>query len=150
MSGVDVFYINLARATQRRQAIEKSFADSKFSATWRLNRFEAIDASSDEVKRRDGPMIDALKANWLSHVGCAKDALAQGLTSHILIAEDDTEFSSVTEYWVNGILANFDPAHWDVLYLDVFIPNATDMPWFFKLRYKCFRDRKSTRLNSSH
>ena len=129
MSGVDIFYINLARAAQRRQAIEQSFADSKCSSTWRLNRFEAVDAASDEVKRREGPMTDALKANWLSHVGCAKAALTQGLTSHVLVAEDDTEFSSVTEYWVNGIIANIDPAQWDVMYLDAFIPNATDMPW---------------------
>ncbi len=140
MNGVDVFYINLARATQRRQAIEQSYADSRFSSSWRLNRFEAIDASSDEVRHRQGPVINALKANWLSHMGCAKSALARGLTSHILIAEDDTEFSPVTEYWVNGILNNVDPTQWDVLYLDAFITNAVDMPWFFKARAKCFRE----------
>lgn len=140
MAEVDIFYINLEKAVERRQSIEESFKKSQFSPAWALNRFDAIDASSDQIRTRTGPDGPTLKAAWLSHLGCVKTAIEQGLTSHLLVAEDDTEFCQATEPYASSVIRHLNPADWDIIYLDAFIPNAVDMPWFFKLRHKWLRD----------
>ena len=142
MADVDIYYINLARAEERRRAIEENFARAKFPSNWRLNRFEAVNIVAQEVQTRTGPIIPALKANWLSHLGCVETALQSGLSSHVLIAEDDTAFGDVTALWTNGIIELLPPNSWDVIYLDAFIPNALDMAWFYALRHKCFRESR--------
>lgn len=140
MAEVDIFYINLERAVERRRSIEESFEKSAFSSAWVLNRFNAIDASSELIKTRTGPDGPTLKAAWLSHLGCVKTAIERGLTSHLLIAEDDTEFCAATEQYATALIRHKNPADWDIIYLDAFIPNAVDMPWFFKLRHKWLRE----------
>lgn len=145
MAEIDIFYINLDKAVARRNALEESFFSSNFSAGWRLNRFDAIKGASDQVAQRAHTVIPNLAANWLSHVECAKTALARGLKSHILIAEDDTLFSSVTNYWVSGILDYWQAQNlsdWDIVYLDAVLSNAIDYPWFFKLRHACWREER--------
>ena len=140
MAEVDILYINLEKAVERRQSIEESFKKSQFSPAWTLNRFNAVNALSGQIQTRTGPDGPTLKAAWLSHLGCVKTAIERGLTSHLLVAEDDTEFCHATEQYVTALLRHLNPADWDIIYLDAFIPNAVDMPWFFKLRHKWLRE----------
>lgn len=139
---IDAFYINLDTATERRRSIEASWAACNFKKGWTLNRFEAVKANSPEVQAIPGNCPAPFKGNWQSHVGVIRQALERGLTSDILVVEDDTIFCDSTQAWVDGITAYLPREDWDILYLDVFISNAIDMPWFLKLRHQCFRESR--------
>lgn len=147
MASIDILYINLDRATERREALEKNFQAANFSPAWRLHRFPAINATTELVQSTPGPALPALKANWLSHLTCMKLALAQNWDSHVLIAEDDAEFSPLAEHMVNQALNSLESVEWDVVFLDILIPRAFDMPFLFSLRQKCAKDNSAVLLN---
>lgn len=137
MPEVDLLYINLDRAVERRTAIEANLNKINFSDAWRWQRFPAILGSSEEVTRSKGKASPSLKGNWLSHIGCMRLAIESGWTSHLLISEDDTEFSVETERIVDLAITNLATNDWDILYLDFLIPRAIDMPYFFSLKQNC-------------
>jgi GR25 family glycosyltransferase involved in LPS biosynthesis len=137
---IDVFYINLANSAGRRKSVEQSFYACNFSEDWKLHRQEAFGATSPDVLAKAGSISAPLKGNWLSHVECAKQALAQGGNSHALIIEDDTVFANNIEYFLTTLVESLPSDVWDVIYIDAIISDAADMHWFFKLRNKFIRD----------
>ena len=51
---IELFYINLDRATDRRAAIEKNILSSGFSDRWSFYRFSAVAAESELVQATPG------------------------------------------------------------------------------------------------
>ncbi|MFV3127976.1 glycosyltransferase family 25 protein [Niveispirillum sp. KHB5.9] len=147
MPNIDLIYINLDRAVERREALERNFREANFSSAWKLHRFPAVLWSSDAVTNMAGPASPTLKGNWLSHIGCMRRAIESGWKSHLLIAEDDAEFSPKAEAMVNLAINDMEPDSWDILFLDLLIPRAIDMPSIFSLRQHCALKNETMMLN---
>jgi GR25 family glycosyltransferase involved in LPS biosynthesis len=132
---MNVIYINLKRATERNRSFLTSYAQSGLTSSWNLHRFEAVTGNSSIVGERPGNCSPSLKGNYLSHLGCIQHSASFG--SHVLISEDDTEFSTQTRPWIERILAQLPDDSWDVILTDVFVSSAVDMPGLLKIRRRC-------------
>jgi GR25 family glycosyltransferase involved in LPS biosynthesis len=129
---MDVRYINLDSANERRRSIEESFRAGNFSAEWPLRRFEAI-RGSDEVMRKFGGSLKRSHAGcFASHLACIQESLDDD--NYLMITEDDTIFSKRTEAMVNQAMNNLRSVDWDLLYTDVIITNPHNMLDFFERR----------------
>jgi len=135
MASLDIYYINLASATERRDRFLQSFSASNFSPGWRLTRFEAISGQSEQVARLPGSMPPNQKGAYLSHLECVR--LSRDSDRHVMVAEDDTEFCHDTEMWVDSVIHQIPESAWDVIMMDFYVPNAVDMPKVLKLRRRC-------------
>ncbi|AUN28970.1 glycosyltransferase family 25 protein [Niveispirillum cyanobacteriorum] len=148
MAEIDLMYINLDRATERRESLEQNIRDANFSSAWRMHRFPAVQATSDQVAKMPGAASANLKGNWLSHIGCMWHAISNGWQSHLLIVEDDAKFSNKAESVINLAVNHLSPDSWDIIFLDLIIGRAIDMPYFFSLRQNCaMNDNNSVIVN---
>lgn len=148
MAEIDLMYINLDRATERRESLEQNIRDANFSSAWRVHRFPAVQATSDQVAKMPGSASGNLKGNWLSHIGCMWQSISNGWRGHLLIAEDDAKFSSIAENVVNLAVNQLPADSWDIIFLDLIIGRAIDMPYFFSLRQSCaMNDNRSVIVN---
>ena len=121
MIDVDIFFINLDSATERRVSVEDSFGKNNFPRSWVLNRFPAIESSSEMVSKMPGPLTARQKGCFLSHLECAKMALSNNAKSYVMIAEDDVLFSKKTAVLINELICNLPKDDWDVIYTDAAI-----------------------------
>lgn len=117
-------YINLAKAVERRSAIEASFARAA-APGWRLARFNAIDTAFVDAHRLEGARSKAEKACYLSHMAVIE--AHAGSSEHLLVLEDDVEFGKATCEIVDGFLQQNPDADWDLIFLDVSIAGFSDM-----------------------
>jgi GR25 family glycosyltransferase involved in LPS biosynthesis len=119
------FFINLNRATQRREALEKSFA-AEAPPTWTLQRVTALDAEAIEATKIEGALRPAEKACYLSHVKLIEANL--GADEPIFILEDDAVFGKKTCHYVDLALKNeAQKLDWDLIYTDVGITSVGAM-----------------------
>lgn len=131
MTNIDLWYINLDRAVQRRELLEGSFAKSNFSNRWTLNRFPAFSADSPEVQKSGGKLSGAYKGNYLSHVECVRQSI--GKDAHLFMAEDDLQFCSETGPILEQIIDTVPEASWDIIHCEISLMSATDFPRLYKL-----------------
>lgn len=131
MTDFDLFYINLDQAVQRRELIEKSFADSKFSSRWTFNRYPAVSATSEMVQRAEGKLSGAYKGNYFSHVECVRQSV--GRDRHLFMAEDDLEFCAETGPILEQIVDSVPEDSWDIIHAEITLMSARDFPMLFKL-----------------
>ena len=132
MVNIDIHYINLDRATDRRAKVEESFAASKFSGRWSLNRFPAVDATAPEVVAARGSMNGAYKGNFLSHAGCLRQSL--NVDTHLFVAEDDIQFCDKTGPLLEKIIDLLPEDGWDIIQPEISLMSAVEFPRFYKLR----------------
>jgi len=140
MTKVDAYFINVSTALSRREKIEDSYRHSGFSDDWSLTRFEALTPASPLVLVNDGSATDKLKANYLSHIECARAAIDSD--NHLLIAEDDTIFCGQTEAWANQLFTMLPEAAWDVIFADIYVADSTRMPKLLRIRHSCMTNNR--------
>jgi GR25 family glycosyltransferase involved in LPS biosynthesis len=111
-SGLTCLYINLDRATARREALEASF-QAAAPPGWTLRRIPAI--STAGVADVAGSRSDTEKACFMSHRKAIRSALEH--PGPVLIVEDDTHFSRTGL----EVLQQISHAHteWEIVYTDV-------------------------------
>lgn len=131
MTNIELFYINLDRAAERRAQIESSYAQSRFSTRWSLHRFAAVSADSEAVRNAPGKLSGPYKGNFLSHLTCARDSV--GRDAHLFIAEDDVEFCDRTGPILEGIIDGMAEDAWDIIRTDMTLLSAVDFPKIYKL-----------------
>jgi hypothetical protein len=131
MTNFDLFYINLDQATGRRELIEKSFADSRFSDRWTLNRFPAVSAESEKVRNAPGKLSGAYKGNFFSHVDCVRQSV--GRDTHLFMAEDDLQFCPETGPLLEQVVDSVPEDSWDIIHCEITLMSARDFPMLFKL-----------------
>jgi hypothetical protein len=131
MTDFDLFYINLDQATGRRELIEKSFADSRFSNRWTFNRFSAVSAESEKVRNATGKLSGAYKGNFFSHVDCVRQSL--GSERHLFMAEDDLEFCPDTGPVLEKIVDSVPEDSWDIIHCEITLMSARDFPMLYKM-----------------
>ena len=87
------FYINLDAAAQRRDLLEKNFAQHRGN-DWTLTRIAAVDADYVIANGIGGSSTSTEKACFLSH----KKAIRESMTidEPVLILEDDAVFGENT------------------------------------------------------
>jgi len=122
---LDLSYINLKRAEDRRECIEKSIRDAHFSNDIVAQRFEAIEGTHELVKGIKSPLLPNEVACFVSHRECLKSFLHN--ENHLMIAEDDAVFSPKTEYFVNDAIKQLDEQSWDILFTDLVITHVQHM-----------------------
>lgn len=146
-SKIDLYYINLDSATERRASIEESIRSSGFSDRWSFWRFPAIAADSEAVLNTPGRNSNPYKGNFLSHRQCIELSLQSD--AHLFIAEDDTMFCRQTGPLVEQLIDSLPEDSWDVIRTDITLVVATDTPKLYKL---CVSDkgRKTVRLIDLH
>lgn len=102
------YYINLDRATARRELIERQIVESNLDFT--IERFAAINGESYKNT------VDTLSAGqlgcWQSHLRLIETSLSNN--EDLLIIEDDEYFSSKLNNLMH-VKPSFD---WDIIYLD--------------------------------
>jgi GR25 family glycosyltransferase involved in LPS biosynthesis len=132
MTRMDCIFINLRVATERRKTVERNISESRFPPAWKFRRLEACDA--DHVMREavPGKIRNSEKGCFLSHIKALK--LAGDNPAHVLIAEDDTLFSTKTTAAIQSGLDSLRSKSWDILFTDMAVPMAPDMVHFFLLR----------------
>jgi GR25 family glycosyltransferase involved in LPS biosynthesis len=122
---LNVIYINLDSATQRRAAVEASFASH--APHWRLHRFPAS-RGEDAV----GTIRAAERGCFLSHRAALRESLT--MPGHILICEDDVILGKETALHIEEFLMEAQDARWDLLYTDVAIPEIETMARLVSLK----------------
>jgi GR25 family glycosyltransferase involved in LPS biosynthesis len=127
-----VLLINLSSECQRRAYVEKSFSDAKFSSAWDLERISAISVDDIAADEAPGSIRTAEKACFKSHLRCIERA--SHVDGHVLIAEDDIQFSRQSERLIDQALGALGDRAWDILYTDVGFVSVTDMVDLFQLR----------------
>lgn len=131
MTRFDLLYINLDRATGRREAIERSIASSHFSDRWSFFRYAAVAADSDRVRNAPGRISDSYKGNFLSHRHCLQLSLKSD--AHLFVAEDDAMFCPQTGPLLENIVDTLPEDSWDILRTEITLLSATDIPKFYKM-----------------
>jgi GR25 family glycosyltransferase involved in LPS biosynthesis len=129
---MDIRYINLDTATERRRSIEETLRDANFSAEWPLRRFEAIRGSDEIVRKFGGSLKRNHAGSFASHLACLEESFDDD--AYLMITEDDTLFSKRTEAMVYQAMNNLRSVDWDLLYTDVAITNPHHMIDFFERR----------------
>lgn len=108
-------FINLDEATERRAAVERSFAASA-PAGCRLERFAAVPAA--QAQREPGSLSGSAKGCFLSHLA----VIEQHTTDEVLfVAEDDVRFSPYALSTAPQLLA----PGLDLLFTDVIVGDPT-------------------------
>ena len=125
------FYINLDRATDRREDLEASFSNCA-NLNWQLSRFRAIDAT--DCAAVPGTVKPAEKACFLSHA--AVIASQAGTSDNFLVLEDDARFGPNTFPALERLLTITKGDEWDILFTDVIIAKPTAMAEVVTLRNK--------------
>lgn len=130
---MDCFYINLAKATDRRERLESNFAGVSHGA-WALNRFEAVDVAQVKQLAVAGVLRDSEKACFLSHRGVVAKAASTRTT--VFVAEDDVQFGHQTFAAIDDFLALSaqNQLSWDIVFTDICVPLAETMVQLIRLR----------------
>lgn len=126
---MDVFYINLAGAYERRQALEANFA-SVNALGWRLHRVEAVPV--DIAATHPGRLRDSEKSCFLSHTRAAVESCATD--GHAFIIEDDVLFGKNSQRAIECALNILPETDWDIIYADICVPTVDLMMTFFRGR----------------
>lgn len=120
---LNVYYINLEGATDRRTALEKNlaqFASNKFA----IHRINAFDKSYVKTNAVPGKISDSEKGCFLSHIKAIEMSLER--PGPALILEDDarlfTKFLSV----INKILPQIE-SNSDLTFLDITVSDFKSM-----------------------
>jgi GR25 family glycosyltransferase involved in LPS biosynthesis len=124
----NAFYINLQSSPSRRALLESNFR--LFMPSWKLHRVEAIERR--DVTAGQGKISEAESACYLSHVRALEHAQASG--GHSLILEDDAFFGAQSSQLVSRSLELLNNQRWDILFLDVCIPQPVVMMQLFMMR----------------
>lgn len=128
---VSSFYINLDSENQRKVFLEKNYQQF-IGGDWPLTRVDAVVADSDTVRSLSGTLSLREKACFKSHLLAIEQGL--DLPDDILILEDDALFGSYSKHLIVSGLALLRDQEWDLLFLDVAVPNPESMIDFFRLR----------------
>lgn len=131
MTKFDLIYINLDSAEARRNLIDLSIANAYFSDRWSFFRFSAVSADSEAVKSASGKLSGAYKGNFLSHLSCLR--LSAEKDTHLLVAEDDVQFSAQTGRILEEFVDTLPEESWDIIRTDITAINAADFPKIYKL-----------------
>ena len=142
---VKCFFINLDRATSRRETIQRTFSSLK-PRDLRLERFAAIDVAHVREKNVQGKLTEVEKACFLSHSTIVKANTKQN--ENVWILEDDQTFSAKTF----GLVSNFfetksQDLEWDLMYTDVGISSIGVMADLFRYRRDLMRKNSIECLN---
>lgn len=132
MIGIDIHFINMDAAPERRFMVEQSFAASAFSSRWMLHRFAAVDAASSLVQQTPGKLSGPYKGNFLSHLNCVRQSLRSD--KHLFMLEDDTQFCKHTGPLLERVIDSLPEDSWDVIHPEISLLSATDYPRFYKIR----------------
>lgn len=129
---MDCVYINLDSKVERRQNIENNFNLVKRGDSDALTRFSAINTDYVKSKSIKGNLRDTEKACFLSHKMALKQSLS--VDAHTLFMEDDIVLGSSTFEAVDKIIEENPKINWDILYLEVCVPDVLTMLKLIKLR----------------
>lgn len=119
-------YINLRAATDRRAALETQ-VKALPSGQWTLERFEALDATSETCLRAQGRISEREKACLLSHRTLLGQRLQVNTDAPFMIWEDDVFVGPTAHSAVERFLMQMPPGSWDILYTDLIVPDLTSM-----------------------
>src|SRR5262249_53642401 len=125
------FYINLDAAVQRRDFLEKNFAQHR-ADEWTLTRIAAIDAAHVDANGIGGSATSTQKACFLSHKKAIRESLR--VEGPVLILEDDALFGENTCKIVDQLPAYGHGDKWDILFTDVIVTGDGDLVQFARLR----------------
>jgi GR25 family glycosyltransferase involved in LPS biosynthesis len=119
-------YINLKAATARRARLEAQ-VQALPPGQWVLQRFEAIDADSDECRLAQGRISEREKGCFLSHRALLTQMLHSGVEIPFMVWEDDVLVGPSAHGAVERFLAQAAPSTWDILYTDLIVPDLGSM-----------------------
>jgi GR25 family glycosyltransferase involved in LPS biosynthesis len=121
---MDVFFINLADQAERREYVESTF-QAHNALGWRLHRIAAVTAQAVKDRGVPGPIRDAEKGCFLSHI----DAITESkkFDGHAFIAEDDIQFGKQSFQAIEAILETVPDDAWDIVYTDILFPDLHTM-----------------------
>ena len=119
-------YINLKAATARRARLEAQ-VQALPPGQWVLQRFEAIDADSDECRLAQGRISEREKGCFLSHKALLTQMLHSGVEIPFMVWEDDVLVGPSAHGAVERFLAQAAPSTWDILYTDLIVPDLGSM-----------------------
>lgn len=128
---MDVIYINLDRATDRRAATEASFAAHN-RLGWKLHRQAAVDKQTIGPTQYGTRISQGLKGLALSHRAAV--TWATRLSGHVMIAEDDIQFGPTSLEVIEAAIRGARPDSWDILFTDVCIPDPVTMMQLLRLK----------------
>jgi GR25 family glycosyltransferase involved in LPS biosynthesis len=137
--GLTCLYINLDRATARREALEASFRASA-PPGWTLRRIPAVSAA--EIGDLPGACSAREKACFKSH----RKAIATALEhpGPVLIVEDDTSFSRTGLEVLQQI--SHTQTEWEVVFTDVCPLNLNEVYGFARQR-EVFEESRRFKMN---
>ena len=119
-------YINLKAATARRARLEAQ-VQALPPGQWVLQRFEAIDADSNECRLAQGRISEREKGCFLSHKALLTQMLHSGVEIPFMVWEDDVLVGPSAHGAVERFLAQAAPSTWDILYTDLIVPDLGSM-----------------------
>jgi GR25 family glycosyltransferase involved in LPS biosynthesis len=119
-------YINLKAATARRARLEAQ-VQALPPGQWVLQRFEAIDADSDECRLAQGRISEREKGCFLSQRALLTQMLHSGVEIPFMVWEDDVLVGPSAHGAVERFLAQAAPSTWDILYTDLIVPDLGSM-----------------------
>ncbi|HUN24810.1 MAG TPA: glycosyltransferase family 25 protein [Steroidobacteraceae bacterium] len=130
---MDCFYINLDRACERREQIERSFG-LHHAAGWRLHRFAARGVRHVRESAVIGAASEAAKACFLSHREVIRASLQD--QRPIFVLEDDAVFGTQTCAAIERHLAGASMPPWDILFTDALFPDIATMASLVRMRQR--------------
>jgi GR25 family glycosyltransferase involved in LPS biosynthesis len=92
-----------------------------------LQRFEAIDADSNECRLAQGRISEREKGCFLSHKALLTQMLHSGIEIPFMVWEDDVLVGPSAHGAVERFLAQAAPSTWDILYTDLIVPDLGSM-----------------------
>lgn len=140
---MDCIYINLDNKPDRRINIETNFNLVKAEDST-LSRLSAIDTEYIKDKNVKGILRDTEKACFLSHKAAIKRSLET--ESHTLIMEDDVLLGSSTFSNLEKVIKENSKIQWDILYLEVCVPEVVNMLKLIKLRNSLIKKNSSSAM----
>ena len=137
-------YINLDSQTERRETIERNFAEVRAEG-WSLTRYPAIDTRYVAERGVPGSLRPAEKACYLSHMSVIAADLDRG--DRLMVLEDDAMFGASTHRLVDEGLERSRDLDWDIIFTDLCIPMITTMYDLLKLRAEYRKTRQGVLLS---
>lgn len=128
MHELDIYFINLAKSVERREAFLKNFAACNFLPHWQAHRFVAIEADHPLVQAAGGELRAGGKGCWMSTLEILRHSMDKD--RDILIVDDDISFCPQSQAIIDMALDSNLNGEWDMIYTDTIVPNAIDMPRF--------------------